>query len=166
MDGKISTLQEKEAWDQVPRDSVTQKIVKTTWAFKVKRFPSGLVRKLKARFCVRGDTQTEGVDYFESFAPVVSWTTVRLLLILSIMLDLKTSQVDYVAAFCQAPIEDPVFIELPQGWLKLNEMGLSSPFRPGHVLKLEMPIWHGPEPSKLLRAPQEKPRSNWLQTKH
>ena len=55
---EIVTLQDKEAWIQVPRASVTQKIVKTTWAFKVKWFPSGLVRKMKARFYVRGDTQT------------------------------------------------------------------------------------------------------------
>ena len=138
---EVMTLQDIDVWDQVPREQVHQPIVKSTWAFKVKRFPSGLVRKLKSRFCVRGDTQTEGVDYFESFAPVVSWTTVRLLLILSVMLDLKTSQVDYVAAFCQAPMKDDVYIELPQGWQRLNDMGLTTPFKPGHVLKLKRSLY-------------------------
>ena len=91
-------------------------VVPSTWAFKIKRFPSGLVRKLKARFCVRGDLQKQGVDVFETYAPVVSWTTVRLLLILSVVLNLATTQVDYTAAFCQAPINHDVYIALPNGW--------------------------------------------------
>ena len=36
--------------------------------------------KFKARFCVRGDRQEEGVDYFESYAPVISWAAVRMLM--------------------------------------------------------------------------------------
>ena len=111
---EITTLLKIEAWEQVER-SEANKIVKTTWAFKKKRYPSGEIRKLKARFCVRGDTQTEGIDYFESFAPVVSWDTVRVLLVLTVILGLKSTQVDYLAAFCQAPIDTEVFIDMPRG---------------------------------------------------
>ena len=46
-------------------------ILKGTWAFKLKRRPDGTPFKLKARYCVRGDLQREGVDYFETYAPVV-----------------------------------------------------------------------------------------------
>ena len=137
---EITTLLKIQAWEQVERSQAT-KIVKTTWAFKKKRFPSGEIRKLKARFCVRGDTQTEGVDYFESFAPVVSWNTVRVLLVLTAILGLKSTQVDYLAAFCQAPIDTEVFIELPRGWERLNEMGLPITFKPGHVLKLKRSLY-------------------------
>jgi hypothetical protein len=45
----------------------------STWAFKCKRFPDGIIRKLKARFCARGDRQIEGLDFFETFAPLVAW---------------------------------------------------------------------------------------------
>ena len=83
-------------------------VLPSTWAFKCKRFPDGLVKKLKARFCVRGDRQREGVDFFETFAPVVSWNTVRLMLVLSLILNLATRQVDYTAAFLHADIDrDP-----------------------------------------------------------
>jgi len=54
--------------------------------------------------------QIEGVDFFNTFAPVVQWATVRLLLNLSITLDLESVQVDYVSAFCQAPIEEDVYV--------------------------------------------------------
>ena len=138
---EIRTLEDKHVWEQVPRDE-NKRVIPVTWAFKIKRFPSGLVRKLKARICARGDLQEKGIDYFESFAPVVSWTTVRTLLILSVMLGLRSSQVDYVAAFCQAPMDKETYIDLPQGWQHLNRMGgLKEPFKPGHVLKLNKSIY-------------------------
>jgi Reverse transcriptase (RNA-dependent DNA polymerase) len=78
------------------------------WAFKIKRFPDGAAKNLKARYCARGDRQIEGVNFFDTFAPVVSWTTVRLMLILSAILDLSSQLVDYIAAFVHGPIDkDP-----------------------------------------------------------
>ena len=65
-------------------------ILASTWAFKKKRYPDGLLKKFKARFCVRGDQRVEGVDVFETFAPAVAWITVRILLILSMILNLET----------------------------------------------------------------------------
>jgi hypothetical protein len=137
---EMITLQKIGAWEQVPR-SEAPKVILSTWAFKIKRFPSGLVRKLKARFCVRGDMQKEGIDVFETFAPVVSWTTIRLLLILSVILDLKTTQVDYTSAFCQAPMDHDVFVAPPKGWQHLNKMGLPEAFKPDHVLKLKRSLY-------------------------
>ena len=137
---EVVTLLKMKAWKQVKRVE-GMNVVKTTWAFKIKRFPSGLLRKLKSRFCVRGDTQKEGVDYFESFAPVVSWNTVRLLLILMVVQNLSSAQVDYLAAFCQAPIDTEVYIEFPKGWERLNKMGLPIKFEPVHVLKLDRSIY-------------------------
>jgi hypothetical protein len=55
------------------------------------------------------------IDFFHAFASVVQWATVRMLLILSIALKLETMQVDYVSAFCQAPIESDVNVEMPRG---------------------------------------------------
>ena len=80
-------------------------VLKSTWAFKVKRFPSGLIKSFKARFCVRGDMQIEGVDFYETYAPVANWTTIRTLLVLSVQLGLCTAQLDYLAAFPQANLK-------------------------------------------------------------
>ena len=88
-----------------------------TWAFHRKRSPNGTIKSHKARFFVRGDRQKEGVDFFDTYAPVVSWSTaVRLILTLSVIHDLKTRQVDYTNAFgVQADLHDDkhVYIELP-----------------------------------------------------
>ena len=94
---EIKTLIKMDPWDVVKRED-WMNIIPSTWAFKCKRFPNGSVRKLKARFCARGDRQIEGIDYFLTFAPVVNWQTVRIMLALSIVLGLLTKQVDYTAA--------------------------------------------------------------------
>ena len=49
-----------------------------TWDFKIKWLPDGSPLKFKALYCVRGDKKSEGVDYFETYAPVFSWSTVHL----------------------------------------------------------------------------------------
>jgi hypothetical protein len=70
-------------------------ILPSTWAFKCKRYPEGLLKRLNAKLGARGDRQQEGVDSFEIYAPVANWKTVRIMLIISILFDLKTVQADY-----------------------------------------------------------------------
>ena len=69
-----------QAWEVV-KCNPGMNVPRSTWAFKCKRFPNGQIKMLKARFCVHGDHQVEGVDCFETFTPVVCWTTIRLMLI-------------------------------------------------------------------------------------
>jgi hypothetical protein len=57
----LHDLIRQRTWKAVERSSATN-IIKSTWAFKCKRLPNGTVLKFKARFCVRGDLQEEGVD--------------------------------------------------------------------------------------------------------
>ena len=116
---ELTTLEEIGAWTKVVRDK-TMNVLKSTWAFKIKRFPNGLVRKFKARYCVRGDMQIEGVDFDETYAPVVNWVTVRTLLILSQQLGLVTAQVDYTAAFPQSDLDQDVYVEMPRGFMEKN----------------------------------------------
>ena len=137
MESEVDALEKKQTWRLVPRSFVSQgkKVLKSVWAFKIKRFPDGTMRKLKARFCVRGDMQVAGVDYFDTYAPVAQWSTIRMMLILSLVMDLKTKQVDYSNAFAQAPLKDDeeVYIDLPQGF---------SAKRPGdYVLKLRSSLY-------------------------
>ena len=89
----------------------------------------GNIRKFKARFCFRGDQQVFRIDYFDTFAPVVCWTTVRILLILSVILGLDTKQVDYTCAFLQATITEDVC--MPRGFEE----------EVGKVLKLQRSLY-------------------------
>ena len=145
MEKELHTLQDDmNSWEVVTRKD-WMNVLPSTWAFKCKRFPNGDVRKLKARFCARGDCQIEGVDFFDTFAPVTNWTTVRIMLIMSLILGLSTKQVDYTAAFVHAPIDKPpnydnmsnenqgksgVYVEMPRGFSKQ-----------GKVLKLKQSLY-------------------------
>jgi hypothetical protein len=128
-EAELETLASKDCWDIVDRPK-DRPVVSSTWAFKIKRYPDGSMRKLKARFCARGYEQTEGIDFFETFAPVVEWSTVRFLLMMSLLLGLHTVQVDYVAAFIQADIDTEVYVEMPRGFSQ-----------PGKVLKLKKSLY-------------------------
>eukprot|EP00956_Cyclotella_meneghiniana_P016664 scaffold26464_cov80-Cyclotella_meneghiniana.AAC.2 len=134
---ELHTLQnDLDCWELVERED-WMNVLPSTWAFKCKRYPDGRVKKFKARFCARGDRQKEGVDYFDTWSPVVSWTTVRCMLILSILLDLKTVQADITAAFVHAelPPEEEVYIHQPRGFIA---PGTSTKT---HVLKLKRALY-------------------------
>ena len=120
---EIKTLIAINTWTPIPRtkvpltkDGQKRPILPGTWAFKIKRLPDGTVSKFKARYCVRGDKQKAGVDYFETYAPVVQWSTVRLILTLILKNNWVTKQVDYTNAFAQATLREDVFIEPPRGF--------------------------------------------------
>ena len=80
---------------------------------KHKRFPDGALRSHKVRFCVRGDRQAEGRDFFEMYAPVVNMSTVRMVMTLAAKHGLCTKQVDYSNAFVQAKLDETVYVWLP-----------------------------------------------------
>ena len=104
MTKELKSMADLRSFDMIPRPRGAN-ILQSTWSFKRKRLPDESLKKYKARFCVRGDQQVDGIGVFDTYAPVVSWITVRLLLVISLVFNLATQQVDYTNAFCQAPID-------------------------------------------------------------
>lgn len=139
MDLEIRELEEHGTWSLISKHSmpVGTKLLPSTWVLRAKRYPDGRLRKHKARFCVRGDRQIEGVDYTEKYSPVVSWSTVRMLLTLSINQKLCTKQVDFSNAFVQAKLKsgEHIYVEMPKGF----EYSDSNNER--HVLKLKRSLY-------------------------
>jgi Reverse transcriptase (RNA-dependent DNA polymerase) len=123
---EIQTLIGQHTWDTVDRP-MHKSVLKGTWAFKLKRLPDGTPYRYKARFCARGDMQTEGVDFFETYAPVVQWSTIRLLLSTVLTEGWTTQQVDYTNAFAQAELHEEVYVECPR--LFAPKSGLSKVLR-------------------------------------
>jgi hypothetical protein len=68
--------------------------------------------------CARGDRQKEGIDYFETWAPVVQWSTVRIVMILAIKLKLILVQCDITAAFVhgRVPPTETIYVHQPRGF--------------------------------------------------
>ena len=113
MQVEVSMLEQLKTWCWVRRETMEPHLttLPTTWAMRIKRYPDGRMRKFKARLCVRGDKQVQGIHYDEKYAPVVQWSTVRMLLCLAAHQNLATKQIDFSNAFVQATLDKPLYLE-------------------------------------------------------
>ena len=121
MEAELETLERIKAWSVIERTK-EMNVLDSVWAFKIKCYPDKNLRKLKARFCVKGFQQIEGIGYFETYSPVVSWSTVCLIFTIALILNLQCVQVDYTAAFPQAPLTDNVYVEMLRGFKENNKV--------------------------------------------
>ena len=109
---------ENHNWELVRRDQVPPNIevVPSVWALRRKRnLVTNEITKYKARLNLHGGKQVYGVNYYETYAPVVTWFAIRLLLVMALILKLSSKQIDFVMAYPQAPIEMDMYMELPAG---------------------------------------------------
>ena len=119
MSEELERMDDNEIYEEILRSAVPKghRILRAVWSHRRKTTPEGAVYRHRSRLCVDGSRQQYGIDYHDTYSPVVSWTTVRLLLILSNLLNLYSHKVDYVQAFSQATLDDEdVFMELPPGY--------------------------------------------------
>jgi hypothetical protein len=117
---------EKELRDQfengnftvIPKSEVPQGeiILPAVWQLKRKRdAKTGAVKKYKARLNIDGSRMRHGVHYNETYSPVASWNSVRMLLTLTAVHGWHTKQIDFVQAFAQAPVERTLYMKIPSG---------------------------------------------------
>ena len=109
---------ERKHWKLRKRSEVPEgvKILPAVWAMKRKRkIATREVYKWKARLNLGGHKQEYGVHYWETYSPVVRWTSIRLLMVLALINGWSTRQIDFVLAYPQARIStDNVFLEIPK----------------------------------------------------
>jgi hypothetical protein len=122
---EIQGLLDMGVWEYCKISDVpsTHQIIDAVWSYRRKRRADGTLLKYKARLCVNGSRQTLGIDYLEKYAPVVAWSTIRLVLIVSVLCRLHCRQVDFRQAFPQADIDVPVYVRVPAGWEYVDEHG-------------------------------------------
>ena len=87
-----------------------QQAIGTKWVFKIKRNSDGTIARYKARLVARGFTQEHGIDYTETFAPTVKFSTIRVILTLAAYHDWEVEQLDVVTTFLSAELKEKVYI--------------------------------------------------------
>ena len=70
------------------------------------------MRNHKARFCVRGYHQIKNLDYFESYDPVASWSTIPMVMNIAAQRGWSTQKVDFSNSFVQATLEEEVYVKM------------------------------------------------------
>jgi hypothetical protein len=73
------------------------------------------VIKHKSRLNLHGGKQVYGMNYFETYAPVVTWFAIRLMIVFGTIFCWALWQVDFIMVYPRAPIETDIYMELPQG---------------------------------------------------
>jgi hypothetical protein len=105
-------------WDFIPRYKVPKgiKVLDYDWSLKRKRdIETRKVHKHKARLNVHSGQHDFAVNFFDTFSPGINWFSVRLIFTLSLLSGWSNTQLDFVLAYPQAPIEFDIYMNLPNG---------------------------------------------------
>jgi hypothetical protein len=112
---EVNSLIKNHTWDIVPRPQNRQ-VVSNKFAFKHKKNEMATIVRLKARLVARGFSQIYGIDYLDTYAPVVKLTSVRILLAIAAIFGLEIHQMDVVTAFLAGELEEEIYMEQPEGF--------------------------------------------------
>lgn len=112
---EYDALVTNNVWELVDRP-IDKNVVKCKWVYKVKFDASGKFDRFKARLVARGFTQREGVDYNETFSPVVRHSTMRILFSIANQYDLNIDHLDVATAFLNGDLNEVIYMEQPVGF--------------------------------------------------
>lgn len=132
---EYDSLIENKTWTLVPR-SQARNLLTSKWVFKRKDVSDangGSLVKYKARLVCRGFQQKQGIDYEETYAPVIAFTTLRLFFAICASKGLEIDQMDVITAFLNGDLDKEIYMEQPEGFLDSKH--------PGYVCKLQKSIY-------------------------
>lgn len=126
---EVKSWKDNNVLDEVNRPR-NVKPIKTKWVFSIKRDIEKQARH-KARLVAKGYSQRSGIDFEETFSPVVRHATMRLMFALAANLDLEIEHLDVSTAFLYGDLKEEIFIEPPEGF----------PCSEGKVFRLKKAIY-------------------------
>ncbi|KAJ4771019.1 Gag/pol [Rhynchospora pubera] len=144
MSQEIDALAQNQTWTLVPPPT-DHNIVGCKWVYRIKRHSDGSIERYKARLVAKGFTQEEGIDFFDTFSPVIRPMTIRLVLSLALSLGWTIKQLDVQNAFLHGTLQETVYMSQPPGFV--------DPSYPSHVCRL----------NKALYGLKQSPRA-WFHT--
>ena len=103
-------------------------IVSNKWVYRIKRNPDNNISLYKDKLVVEGYNQQSGIDYGQTFSPVVKATTIRTILSIVAMYNLDMKQLDISNTFLHGHLDDTMYMEQPWGFV--------DPDYPNHVCLL------------------------------
>ena len=115
MNTEFDALLRNQTWELVP-PSRHVNVIGCRWIFKIKRKANGSIERYKARLVAKGFHQQLGVDFNETYSPVVKPATIRLILSLAVCNNWKIRQLDVQNAFLHGTLSEEVYMDQPPGF--------------------------------------------------
>ncbi|UYV66641.1 K02A2.6-like, partial [Cordylochernes scorpioides] len=113
------------------------KAIGCKWIFLIKRKGNGEIDRYRARLVAKGFSQRRGIDYKETFAPVVRYDSVRVLLALATVMDMEIMQFDIKTAFLNGDLDEDIYMQIPEGIEVENKTWFGLPVDPNMKLTRE-----------------------------
>ena len=132
MDDEIKALKLNQTWELVPRPAATN-VVGSKWVFRTKYHLDGSIDRLKACLVAKGYTQLYGLDFNDTFSPVVQASTIRIVLSIAVSRGWTMRQLDVKNAFLHGLLQEQVYMEQPPGY--------ADPSHPTHVCRLKKALY-------------------------
>ncbi|GJW01833.1 ribonuclease H-like domain-containing protein [Tanacetum coccineum] len=129
---EYNALVKNGTWILVPRPSDVN-LVRSMWLFKHKFHADGTLSRYKARLVANGSNQQHGVDFDETFSPVVKPATIRTVLSLAVSRQWPIHQLDVKNAFLNGDLSETVYMHQPPGFVDSRY--------PNHVCLLQRSLY-------------------------
>ncbi|KAD6794805.1 hypothetical protein E3N88_05701 [Mikania micrantha] len=129
---EFDALVRNGTWSLVPCAKNTN-VIDSKWVYRIKRDANGNVTRYKARLVAKGFNQKPGIDYQETFSPVVKATTIRVLLSLAVTNQWSLRQLDVQNAFLHGELKETVYLRQPRGFIDAS--------KPDHVCLLHKSLY-------------------------
>lgn len=117
MQSEYDALIKNGTWEIVDLPE-NRKAINSKWVFKTKKDMAGNIIKYKARLVIKGCAQRSGIDYSETYSPVVRYNSIRFLLAMAAKYDLEIDQMDAVSAFLQGDLTEKIYMVQPECFAK------------------------------------------------
>ena len=117
---EIQSLKDNKTFEVVVLPT-GKNVVESRWLYKIKFKSDGTLDKFKARFVAKGYSQVFGLDYNETFAPVLSMGTMRMILAVAAAKGWKVTQLDVSTAFLYSDLEEEIYVRQPKGFHEGNK---------------------------------------------
>ena len=142
MHEELQALNQNNTWSVVKLPK-NKHAVGSRWVYKIKFKANGTIDRYKARLVAQGYTQTFGVDYKETFAPVAKMNTIRVLLSVAVNNGWMMCQMDVKNAFLHGKLEEEVYMKLPPGHPQSSDSTLACRLHKSiYGLKQSPRAWH------------------------
>jgi hypothetical protein len=115
MDLEFSALLKNETWHLVPRKPEAN-IIDCKWVYKVKKKADGSIDRYKTRLVTKGFKQRYGIDYKDTFSPVVKAATVKIILSIAVSNGWSMRQLDVQNTFLHGVLKEEVYMRQPPGY--------------------------------------------------